>query len=156
MIRRPPRSTQSRSSAASDVYKRQIPTLLRLHQLNFLILPGDLLLHIAPLQIPHRGDSSLVLLHRSNPLDPFLSQLLFPHPQLQRVRTSAFLHHNGSPVIYLLLLLSTQLGSRSQRQLPVLLLNSQRAKAVFLLQSHPLLPGNGHPYQSHIQPVIQE
>src|SRR5450756_395991 len=27
MIRRPPRSTQSRSSAASDVYKRQIPTL---------------------------------------------------------------------------------------------------------------------------------
>src|SRR5665213_2228092 len=25
MIRRPPRSTQSRSSAASDVYKRQIP-----------------------------------------------------------------------------------------------------------------------------------
>ena len=27
MIRRPPRSTQSRSSAASDVYKRQVPTL---------------------------------------------------------------------------------------------------------------------------------
>src|SRR5450756_3260725 len=27
MIRRPPRSTQSRSSAASDVYKRQIRTL---------------------------------------------------------------------------------------------------------------------------------
>src|SRR5680860_1387385 len=27
MIRRPPRSTQSRSSAASDVYKRQAPTL---------------------------------------------------------------------------------------------------------------------------------
>src|SRR5450756_3038647 len=26
MIRRPPRSTQSRSSAASDVYKRQLPT----------------------------------------------------------------------------------------------------------------------------------
>src|SRR5665809_49068 len=26
MIRRPPRSTQSRSSAASDVYKRQEPT----------------------------------------------------------------------------------------------------------------------------------
>ena len=25
MIRRPPRSTQSRSSAASDVYKRQAP-----------------------------------------------------------------------------------------------------------------------------------
>src|SRR5450756_3216060 len=28
MIRRPPRSTQSRSSAASDVYKRQMDTLL--------------------------------------------------------------------------------------------------------------------------------
>ena len=28
MIRRPPRSTQSRSSAASDVYKRQINTLM--------------------------------------------------------------------------------------------------------------------------------
>ena len=27
MIRRPPRSTQSRSSAASDVYKRQVPAL---------------------------------------------------------------------------------------------------------------------------------
>src|SRR5450756_3108059 len=27
MIRRPPRSTQSRSSAASDVYKRQVPHL---------------------------------------------------------------------------------------------------------------------------------
>ena len=26
MIRRPPRSTQSRSSAASDVYKRQVET----------------------------------------------------------------------------------------------------------------------------------
>src|SRR5680860_1701982 len=29
MIRRPPRSTQSRSSAASDVYKRQISAALR-------------------------------------------------------------------------------------------------------------------------------
>src|SRR5428012_23945 len=29
MIRRPPRSTQSRSSAASDVYKRQRPTHAR-------------------------------------------------------------------------------------------------------------------------------
>ena len=34
MIRRPPRSTQSRSSAASDVYKRQptIESLLGLHK----------------------------------------------------------------------------------------------------------------------------
>src|SRR5450756_2937577 len=29
MIRRPPRSTQSRSSAASDVYKRQVPDTRR-------------------------------------------------------------------------------------------------------------------------------
>eukprot|EP00657_Telonema_sp_P-1_P012416 TRINITY_DN896_c0_g1_i4.p1 TRINITY_DN896_c0_g1~~TRINITY_DN896_c0_g1_i4.p1 ORF type:complete len:110 (-),score=57.88 TRINITY_DN896_c0_g1_i4:33-362(-) len=29
MIRRPPRSTQSRSSAASDVYKRQYPSCMR-------------------------------------------------------------------------------------------------------------------------------
>src|SRR5450756_3013401 len=34
MIRRPPRSTQSRSSAASDVYKRQV--LLRPHELHRL------------------------------------------------------------------------------------------------------------------------
>src|SRR5450756_3151828 len=33
MIRRPPRSTQSRSSAASDVYKRQIDE----HKLEFVI-----------------------------------------------------------------------------------------------------------------------
>eukprot|EP00657_Telonema_sp_P-1_P008139 TRINITY_DN2878_c0_g1_i1.p1 TRINITY_DN2878_c0_g1~~TRINITY_DN2878_c0_g1_i1.p1 ORF type:complete len:100 (-),score=50.54 TRINITY_DN2878_c0_g1_i1:123-422(-) len=32
MIRRPPRSTQSRSSAASDVYKRQLHTSLHFHK----------------------------------------------------------------------------------------------------------------------------
>src|SRR5680860_1434502 len=37
MIRRPPRSTQSRSSAASDVYKRQ-----RMHQLEPVPEPVDL------------------------------------------------------------------------------------------------------------------
>ena len=31
MIRRPPRSTQSRSSAASDVYKRQLGTYAESH-----------------------------------------------------------------------------------------------------------------------------
>ena len=35
MIRRPPRSTQSRSSAASDVYKRQVPTGGRLENMLF-------------------------------------------------------------------------------------------------------------------------
>src|SRR5450756_1450393 len=49
MIRRPPRSTQSRSSAASDVYKRQVQTqftsesgvvatALCLHQFHHLFL----------------------------------------------------------------------------------------------------------------------
>src|SRR5450756_3253430 len=44
MIRRPPRSTQSRSSAASDVYKRQRYLLLTLagiqfsHILDFMIM----------------------------------------------------------------------------------------------------------------------
>ena len=110
---------------------------------------------IAPLQIPHRGDNSLVLLHQSNPLDLFLNPLLSPHPQSQRARTPAFLHRNGSPVIYSLLLLSTPPGSRSQRQLPVLLLNSQGAKAGFPLQFSLLVLSNVHPYQSHTQPVIQ-
>ena len=34
MIRRPPRSTQSRSSAASDVYKRQVFTQAALWNIN--------------------------------------------------------------------------------------------------------------------------
>ena len=32
MLRLPPRSTQSRSSAASDVYKRQVPADIVLHK----------------------------------------------------------------------------------------------------------------------------
>ena len=36
MIRRPPRSTQSRSSAASDVYKRQVISLLENADLDFI------------------------------------------------------------------------------------------------------------------------
>src|SRR5450756_3172105 len=43
MIRRPPRSTQSRSSAASDVYKRQV-----LQQPALLVRPALLLLHGHP------------------------------------------------------------------------------------------------------------
>src|SRR5680860_1882558 len=38
MIRRPPRSTQSRSSAASDVYKRQLEDLLDLMTAGVLVL----------------------------------------------------------------------------------------------------------------------
>src|SRR5450756_1418432 len=41
MIRRPPRSTQSRSSAASDVYKRQVTGVAWLSQsfLQLVLLP---------------------------------------------------------------------------------------------------------------------
>src|SRR5450756_3212593 len=51
MIRRPPRSTQSRSSAASDVYKRQVlgPRRVDLHQGGLLggVVLADLLDHPA-------------------------------------------------------------------------------------------------------------
>src|SRR5450756_2009972 len=45
MIRRPPRSTQSRSSAASDVYKRQVARLRRHDKQRFADI--DLLLQVA-------------------------------------------------------------------------------------------------------------
>ena len=43
MIRRPPRSTLDRSSAASDVYKRQVLTRVKekITELNTSILPSD-------------------------------------------------------------------------------------------------------------------
>src|SRR5665809_18273 len=43
MIRRPPRSTQSRSSAASDVYKRQRP--IREESLEIVVVDLELLGH---------------------------------------------------------------------------------------------------------------
>src|SRR5450756_1268016 len=43
MIRRPPRSTQSRSSAASDVYKRQVDNDVALYKHLFFSLPYFLL-----------------------------------------------------------------------------------------------------------------
>ena len=41
MVRRPPRSTQSRSSAASDVYKRQSPDLLQQVLVNLIKGAGE-------------------------------------------------------------------------------------------------------------------
>ena len=41
MIRRPPRSTLDRSSAASDVYKRQVITLRNLLYGNMMVSGGD-------------------------------------------------------------------------------------------------------------------
>ena len=55
MIRRPPRSTLDRSSAASDVYKRQIYGLLA--QLYYSAPTPDLLasLRVAPTEAPAAG-----------------------------------------------------------------------------------------------------
>ena len=40
MIRRPPRSTPSNSSAASDVYKRQLIELIKMYSRNWMTLDG--------------------------------------------------------------------------------------------------------------------
>ena len=41
MIRRPPRSTLDRSSAASDVYKRQEEDIIAAAQLDYIVQRGD-------------------------------------------------------------------------------------------------------------------
>ena len=70
MIRRPPRSTQSRSSAASDVYKRQTyengdETINMMNisggNLNFLGFVGD----------PIGTGTNLSLIHISEPTRPY-------------------------------------------------------------------------------------
>src|SRR5450756_2812767 len=57
MIRRPPRSTQSRSSAASDVYKRQIVPLIKAGFVDWIVVTGANLYH----------DMHLSLIHISEP-----------------------------------------------------------------------------------------
>src|SRR5659263_162240 len=60
MIRRPPRSTQSRSSAASDVYKRQMknhPGDIRIDDYRY-DLPQE---RIARYPLPERDESKLLL-----------------------------------------------------------------------------------------------
>src|SRR5678815_3801984 len=42
MIRRPPRSTLDRSSAASDVYKRQIPAIFGVTQDPFIVFTSNI------------------------------------------------------------------------------------------------------------------
>src|SRR5450756_3155540 len=54
MIRRPPRSTQSRSSAASDVYKRQQPVL------ELVLLAPDLLHLRGRISFDHMHHPSLM------------------------------------------------------------------------------------------------
>ena len=69
MIRRPPRSTQSRSSAASDVYKRQVddpvfgPCVMFGLGGVFVEALKDVSFRIAPL--------SLSLIHISEPTRPY-------------------------------------------------------------------------------------
>ena len=69
MIRRPPRSTQSRSSAASDVYKRQL--LVDAGQ-----AADDLVVVAAGLEIGRRAPQEtaghhLSLIHISEPTRPY-------------------------------------------------------------------------------------
>ena len=70
MIRRPPRSTQSRSSAASDVYKRQGEhgTVKEVEGKNrvFVLAPGDFVVEEAA-----GGISELSLIHISEPTRPY-------------------------------------------------------------------------------------
>src|SRR5450756_1048566 len=70
MIRRPPRSTQSRSSAASDVYKRQIEKILELtdEEREGLSAPDKFRVDITPYFI------SLIDPH--NPEDPIRRQVI--------------------------------------------------------------------------------
>ena len=81
MIRRPPRSTQSRSSAASDVYKRQGLTYQRDDIAKIAVLLNDKLgaslfdepmLKAALQRDPaNRGLIALSLIHISEPTRPY-------------------------------------------------------------------------------------
>src|SRR5450756_838573 len=66
MIRRPPRSTQSRSSAASDVYKRQLEKMRTDHMMPLArlarrVFAGEPRIQAA-LRVPHKRAPTEVLL----------------------------------------------------------------------------------------------
>src|SRR5450756_1908568 len=73
MIRRPPRSTQSRSSAASDVYKRQIPNMPDVHEAELAPCPSARTQQIFPEPLrssrPHTGDGICVEVYRARDLN---------------------------------------------------------------------------------------
>src|SRR5665809_169943 len=72
MIRRPPRSTQSRSSAASDVYKRQILTLLATRGMKVRTLVSE------------RNDPTL---QHHRPHVTLMQRLLYPKSDLVTANT---------------------------------------------------------------------
>eukprot|EP00657_Telonema_sp_P-1_P009381 TRINITY_DN3569_c0_g1_i1.p1 TRINITY_DN3569_c0_g1~~TRINITY_DN3569_c0_g1_i1.p1 ORF type:complete len:137 (+),score=44.88 TRINITY_DN3569_c0_g1_i1:135-545(+) len=89
MIRRPPRSTQSRSSAASDVYKRQPLQLpCRMCEPLFLALQWLLPLLLARLLL-----CSLPLLpHTPVLMNPLLTTLLLAPPLLPHMLPVSYTH----------------------------------------------------------------
>ena len=70
MIRRPPRSTQSRSSAASDVYKRQ-EYILESQKNPYNSLDDALEKYGLPLKINKIKEEYLSLIHISEPTRPY-------------------------------------------------------------------------------------
>ena len=69
MIRRPPRSTLDRSSAASDVYKRQVVKLGVVR--NGKVINASALLSTRPAAGPTKTMMSLSLIHISEPTRPY-------------------------------------------------------------------------------------
>ena len=70
MIRRPPRSTLDRSSAASDVYKRQMSDWRWSDPFNGGVMSADGHPHRMEAAIQRR-DGSLSLIHISEPTRPY-------------------------------------------------------------------------------------
>ena len=70
MIRRPPRSTQSRSSAASDVYKRQVVDVTLLKMIDVEVPAIQPKPHIPDVQWI-LGGFVLSLIHISEPTRPY-------------------------------------------------------------------------------------
>ena len=70
MIRRPPRSTLDRSSAASDVYKRQAPVIHRLASSGVKARDQGLAPNFAAV-VQHEALEGLSLIHISEPTRPY-------------------------------------------------------------------------------------
>ena len=70
MIRRPPRSTLDRSSAASDVYKRQLFLFVHALETAETGVAGDARAP-GPIVIDLRGFQHLSLIHISEPTRPY-------------------------------------------------------------------------------------